>query len=91
MLTMSHRNQLMNPGQEMLDDNIEYTTERRFSVAYEIRPSHPHPRTIFHRRRRLLNEMLRPVSSQARRLNYGQDGRILMLPRANKTRTNEEA
>ncbi|KYN34297.1 hypothetical protein ALC56_11404 [Trachymyrmex septentrionalis] len=23
---MSHRNQLMNPGQEMLDDNIEYTT-----------------------------------------------------------------
>lgn len=41
MLTMSHRNQLMNPGQEMLDDNIEYATERRFSVAYEIRPSHP--------------------------------------------------
>ncbi|EGI57851.1 hypothetical protein G5I_14038 [Acromyrmex echinatior] len=38
---MSHRNQLMNPGQEMLDDNIEYATERRFSVAYEIRPSHP--------------------------------------------------
>ncbi|KYQ57961.1 hypothetical protein ALC60_03010 [Trachymyrmex zeteki] len=37
---MSHRNQLMNPGQEMLDDNIEYTTERRFPVAYEIRPTH---------------------------------------------------
>ncbi|KYN00076.1 hypothetical protein ALC62_09138 [Cyphomyrmex costatus] len=35
---MSYRNQLMNPGQEMLDDNIEYTTERRFPVAYEIRP-----------------------------------------------------
>jgi len=35
--------------------------------------------------------MLRPVSPQVRRLNYGQDGRILMLPRANKTRrTNEE-
>ncbi|KYN20836.1 hypothetical protein ALC57_06742 [Trachymyrmex cornetzi] len=38
---MSHRNQLMNPGQEMLDDNIEYTTERRFPVAYEIRPTNP--------------------------------------------------
>lgn len=48
-----------------------------------------HPRTIPHHRRHLLNDkMLRPVSSQARRLNYGRDGRILMLPRTNKTQTN---
>lgn len=87
--TMSHRNQMMNSEQEILDDNIEHTTGTVSSFAYEIRLARGRPtlQTISHHRRRLLNdEMLRSVSPQAQRLNYGRDGRILMLPRANKSR-----
>jgi len=56
---MSHRNQL-NPGQEMLDDNIECTMERHFPVAYEIRREEYPPSISRHRRRRLTTKCCVP-------------------------------
>lgn len=83
----------MNPGQEMPDDNIEYTMQENDVsplhtkyVSRARRETHPRKTISRHRRCLLNDEMLRPAGLQVRRLNYGRGGRILMLPRANKTR-----
>lgn len=99
MSTMSHRNHVTHLEQEMLDDSIEYATRNDVSSAQtkyasRVKRAHHLLATISLARScsgsSSQTTKCCPASPQARRLNYGRGGRILMLLCANKTRwTNE--